>query len=378
MNTIETSVPRRRFSFQPIQLNTDAENPPNIQQANFWRTGAFVAVIGIFILLLIAFLYLAKSLLVPIVAAVVVSATFGPLSRRAEDYRIPAPLFALFAVLIVLVAINLIFLLLGGTISSWAGRSPQIAAALKEKAQILERPLSALREFQAGIASMLGIDPGEPLKLDMSPSSFITPVLAVLSPALGELVLFVGSLFFLLLGRNRQRKFVVMLFTSQEGRLRALRVLNDIEHNFTRYLLSVSAINFIVGVAATGIAYFCGLETPLILGTAAFLLNFVPYIGPAITSFMLFVVGVMTLPTLAGAFVAPACFALFATLEGQFITPSILGRQLTVSPLAIFLSLAFWTWLWGPIGTFLAMPFLIAAIMIREHVFPPSVMKLPE
>jgi predicted PurR-regulated permease PerM len=148
-----------------------------------------------------------------------------------------------------------------------------------------------------------------------------------------------------------------------------LRILNDIEQNFTRYLFTVSAINLLVGVIAAAIAFFARLEGPFILGAAAFLLNFIPYIGPAITTFLLFAVGIMTLPTLAGAFVAPACFLICATIEGQFLTPSLLGRQLTVSPLAIFLSLAFWTWLWGPIGTFLAMPFLIAGIMIREHLF---------
>jgi predicted PurR-regulated permease PerM len=87
---------------------------------------------------------------------------------------------------------------------------------------------------------------------------------------------------------------------------------------------------------------------------------------------------VVALPSLYGAALAPALFVCFTTVEGNFITPGILGKQLTVSPLGIFLSIAFWTWLWGPIGTFLATPILIALIMVREHLWPADVVKLPE
>jgi predicted PurR-regulated permease PerM len=371
LTDIEPSESRsqRRFAIKPIQLDTQGGSIPPQRPSNLWKKASLVVVPGIFILMLIAFLYLAKSLLVPVVAAAVISATLAPLSRRAERYHIPGVLFALFGVVLVLALINVILLLLGGTISSWAARAPEIAATLKEKSQVLDRPLAALREFQTALAAMLGAGAPEPVKLDFSAGSLITPILGVLTPALGELVLFFGSLFFFLLGRSRQRKFVVLMFSTQDARLRALRILNDIEHNFTRYLLIVSAINLLVGAVVAIIALVAGLDTPFILGMAAFVLNFVPYIGPGITAFLLFAVGLMTLPTLVGAFFPPAFFLIFATIEGQFLTPSLLGRQLTVSPLAIFLSLAFWTWLWGPAGTFLSMPFLIAATMIREHLF---------
>lgn len=375
MNVVEPSRLRRLMPKTQIRMIAEEGDRYNVRGSDFWKLVAYGCVIGAFLLLLIGFFYLAKSFLVPIVAAAVVSATFGPLAVRAERYHIPAVLFAFLGVLLVLAVINTILLLLGGTISGWAERAPEIADAIRNKAQILDRPLAALKEFETALASMLG---SPPLKADFSASSLIGPTLAFLTPALGEFVLFVAALFFFLVGRSRQRKFVVMLFATQEGRLRALRILNDIEENFGRYLLTVTAVNALVGVAAGMIAFFAGLENSPILGTVAFLLNYVPYIGPATTAVVLFVVGITTLPGFTAALIAPACFVLVATIEGQFLIPSVLGRQLTVSPLAIFLSLAFWTWLWGPIGTFLAMPFLIAAVMIRTHLFPAETVTLPE
>jgi predicted PurR-regulated permease PerM len=188
---------------------------------------------------------------------------------------------------------------------------------------------------------------------------------------------FFGMLFFLLLSRNRQRRFLVLAFEGQDNRLRVLRILNEIEENLTRYVKVVSVVNIGVGVAAGAIAFVVGLPNPVLWGVVAALLNFIPYVGPAIVVVLLFVLGIVSLPTLPAAFLAPAMFVAFTTVEGHLITPGIIGRQLTLSPLATFMSLAFWTWLWGPLGTFLATPFLIAAFVIYEHTKATDEVTLP-
>ena len=106
-------------------------------------------------------------------------------------------------------------------------------------------------------------------------------------------------------------------------------------------------------------------------------LNYIPYIGPAIVALVLFAVGLVAMPTLAQAALAPALFVAIATVEGHFITPSIVGRRLTMSPFLVFLALAFWTWLWGPIGAFLAMPLLIVSFVVLGHLLPREEMNLP-
>jgi predicted PurR-regulated permease PerM len=345
-------------------------------ERSFWDGKQSFFIAGIFTLLLIAFLYLARSLVAPIVAAVIVSIMFSPLAIYAARLRIPSSVYAAVVVGAVLVALNVGLVMLGGVVSGWAARGPEIAAALKAKAQFFEQPIAAWRELQISLATIFGTA-ADPPKFELSAGPILAQVLEWGTPAVGQLVLFFGMLFFLLLSRDRQRSFLVLKFESQDNRLRALKILNEIEESLTRYVKVVSVVNIGVGLAAALIAFIVGLPNPILWGAVAATLNFIPYVGPAIVVLLLFVLGVVSLPTLPAAFLAPAMFVAFATVEGHLITPSIIGRHLTLSPLATFVSLAFWTWLWGPLGTFLATPFLIAAFVVYNHTFAPDEPNLP-
>jgi predicted PurR-regulated permease PerM len=106
-------------------------------------------------------------------------------------------------------------------------------------------------------------------------------------------------------------------------------------------------------------------------------LNYIPYLGAAIFAVVLFSVGLVAMPSFGQAALAPALFVVLATLEGQFITPSIMGRRLTLSPFVVFISLAYWTWLWGPVGAFLAVPMVIVCFVILGHLLPQDESTLP-
>jgi predicted PurR-regulated permease PerM len=112
------------------------------------------------------------------------------------------------------------------------------------------------------------------------------------------------------------------------------------------------------------------MPNPLGLGALAATLNFVPIIGPVATFIVLLAVGLISIPNVATGLLAPLAFAMLAFLEGHFVTPAIIGHRLALNALGIFLSLAFWTWLWGPIGAFLSSPLLIVALVIRQHLSP--------
>src|SRR5213075_2027979 len=120
-----------------------------------------------------------------------------------------------------------------------------------------------------------------------------------------------------------------------------------------------------------------GFPNPVTFGLLVAVLNYIPYIGPAIFAVVLFCVGLVAMPALAQAALAPALFVAIATAEGHFITPSIVGRRLTLSPFLVFLALVFWTWLWGPIGAFLAVPLLIVSFEVLGHIWPREEMNLP-
>jgi predicted PurR-regulated permease PerM len=297
----------------------------------------------------------------------------GPLQAAAERRRLPAWLFALACVVVFVGFVNLVIVLTAAPLIEWLGRGPDILASVGNKLHVLATPFAAVRDLQHALAPGSG-------KVDMNieVTTFIQPALAFLTPALGELVVFFAALFFFLIGRKHLRRHVVLLFADQEGRLRALRILNEIEGDLTRYIATAGAINFCVGLITGCAAYVIGLPNAPMWGVLAFVLNFLPYIGPLILVIALFIAGLVVFPAFGHALIAPAFFVGLATLEGHFITPNIIGRRLELSPVLVFVGLVFWTWLWGPMGALLATPLLIAGMAVVNDFLPKSEIELPD
>jgi predicted PurR-regulated permease PerM len=349
---------------------TDPQPIPEV--ARFWRTAAQSATIGMFIILLVVALSLARPVLLPVASAFVVTMMLGPLSARAERYKIPSLLSAIVLWLLVIAVCYGVIILLGAPAVDWIGKAPEIGRNVQEKLHVLDRPLAALQEMRD---ALLPSDKKGSLGVDIM--SFVQPALLVVTPAIGQTFIFFGTLFFMLLGRSQLRRVVVAFFDEREARLRTLKIMNDIEHNLTGYLSVVAVINVAVGICGGVAAWVAGLPDPLAWAVLGFILNFIPYIGALIVEVAMFMVGLVTFPTLTHALLAPLLFLALATLEGHFVTPSIIGHRLTLNPLTVFLSLVFWTWLWGPVGAFLAVPLLIMALVVIGHLFREDEPDLP-
>jgi predicted PurR-regulated permease PerM len=345
---------------------------PMGEVARFWRTAAQTATIGMFVILAIVALSLARPVLLPVASAFVVTMMLGPLSARAERYKFPSLVSAIVLWLLVIGVFYGVIVLLASPVVDWIGKAPDIGRNIQEKLHVLDRPLAALQELRD---ALLPSEKKGSLGVDIA--SFVQPALLVVTPAIGQMFIFFGTLFFMLLGRSRLRRVLVVFFDAREDRLRTLRIMNDIEHNLTGYLSVVAVINVAVGICGGLAAWVAGLPDPVAWAVLGFILNFVPYIGALIMEAGLFMVGLVTFPTLTHALLAPLLFLAFATLEGHFITPSIIGHRLTLNPLTVFLSLVFWTWLWGPVGAFLAVPLLIMALVVVDHLFPEDEPELP-
>ena len=345
---------------------------PMPEVARFWRTAAQSATIGMFIILLVVALSLARPVLLPVASAFVVTMMLGPLSARAERYKIPSLLSAIVLWLLVIAVCYGVIVLLGAPAVDWIGKAPEIGRSVQEKLHVLDRPLAALQELRD---ALLPSDKKASLGVDIM--SFVQPALLVVTPAIGQTFIFFGTLFFMLLGRSQLRRVVVAFFDEREARLRTLKIMNDIEHNLTGYLSVVAVINVAVGICGGVAAWVAGLPDPLAWAVLGFILNFIPYIGALIVEVAMFMVGLVTFPTLTHALLAPLLFLALATLEGHFVTPSIIGHRLTLNPLTVFLSLVFWTWLWGPVGAFLAVPLLIMALVVIGHLFREDEPDLP-
>jgi predicted PurR-regulated permease PerM len=205
----------------------------------------------------------------------------------------------------------------------------------------------------------------------------VQPTVEFLSPTFTEFLLFFATLVLFIASWKELRRALIMTFAGHEARLRTLRILNEIEVHLGNYLVTVTMINAGVGIA-TGLA--CALTrmpNPAGLGALAATLNFIPIIGPVAMFAVLVVVGVIALPTLGAGLMAPLAFIGIAFMEGHFVTPTIIGRRLALNALAVFIALAFWTWLWGPMGSFLSSPLLIVALILKEHLMPAEGPNLP-
>jgi len=236
---------------------------------------------------------------------------------------------------------------------------------------VLDEPLAAAHQLQTALF-------GASTASGISAPNVVLPVVAFVTPAAGELLLFFGTLVFFLAGQLDLRVRLVSLFAERDSKLRFLKIMNDIEKNLTGYLLVVTMINTRLGVIVAVGAMLLGFPNPAIFGLLAALLNYVPYVGPAVMAFVLFGVGLVTFPSLGHALLAPVGFVALTAAEGHFITPAIVGRRITLNPLLILLALAFWTWMWGPIGAFLAAPLSIIGLVVFNHSFAAEEAKLPD
>lgn len=340
-----------------------------------WRLGAVVATQIMGAIALIAALYFGRSILLPVVAGIVVGITLTPAVKLGKRYNIPMPVSTILVVVLAVGIIGLVLTFFAAPLIEWIGRAPEIGAAVKEKLRIFEYPLSVLHDIKNAIMPA-GVN-GSTVAVEQNPAEIVGAALVVITPALGQFVVFFGTLIFFLATNNTLRQKLVVAFVTRDGRLRMLRIWNDIEENLIGYVGVVTLINTGLGTVTAAMLYLIGFPNPLTFGLLTAVLNYIPYLGPAIVAAVLFGVGVVAMPSLPQAALAPALFVAIATAEGHFITPSIVGRRLTLSPFLVFLALAFWTWLWGPVGAFLAVPLVIVCYVVFGHLWPEDESSLP-
>ena len=352
----------------PIPDST-GEVPPVIRRT---EVVAF-ALVALLIIVVIFSLYFARAFFLPITMAFIVGTMLSPAASFLERYRIPR---ALGAVLIVAVAsAGSIFMigLIASPVMEWSSKLPELGSILKEKMHVFDRPLALWQQLQ----SMLG-GPDTLTTFHLPKIDWVQPTLEFLSPTLAEFLLFIATLILFIASWRELRRAMIMNFGDRPARLRTLRILNEIEEHLGNYLLVVTMINIGVGIVTGLICAVTGMPNPAGLGALAAILNFIPIIGPVAMFAVLVVVGLVAFPTIGAGLVAPALFAVMTFLEGHFLTPMIVGRRLALNALAVFIALAFWTWLWGPMGAFLSSPLLIVALILKEHLMPANEPQLPE
>lgn len=356
---------------QPV---TPAPVSASVSSRRFnWRDAGRIAQVGTFVILLLAALSYAQAVAVPIAVALIIGIVLRPPMHWLADHGIPYWLSALLFVAALFAAMSGLVVLLADPIRDWIAKAPEFGARLSERLRIFDGPIAAFNTLRESIAGPAKKDEG--VTIDIY-SEFVRPVLSVLTPALGQVVVFFASLFFILAGRENLRRRFLTFWGDRETRLEAIHFLSEVEAKLVRYVASITVINMALGGYLAFVAWLVGLPSPLVWGVLGFLLNYLPYIGPAVTLLMLFGVSLLAFETLVHALAAPVLFLIATTLEGQLVTPSVVGLRLALNPLLVFLSVAFLTWFWGAFGALLAVPMLIIAAVALNHLYPQRA-KLP-
>lgn len=344
-----------------------------------WAMVADVSVTGLFALAILAALYLMRDVLVPLILAWVVANILLPVVNWMVERKVPRILAVILVTLALIVVLLSIVALFSLPMTYWLSRATELGTLVKAKMATLSEPLTFFRELMGSIGQVTsGANGGGPSLRVEGESNIVGGIYSIVTPAVSQAILFLGALVFYLIYQKKIKARSVLILPSRDARLTALRILSDIEKNTTVYFGTFTIVNICLGIVTTGLAWAVGLPNPMLWGLLAAIVNYVPYIGVAIMVVVLFAVGLFTFPTLPAALIAPLAYIGITTIEGHFLTPAIMGRKMTLNPFAVFLAIGFWTWMWGPIGAFVAVPMLMTTTVTFRHLFPKELPELPE
>ena len=333
------------------------------------------AQIVLIVLGVVAALYFARPVLLPIFSACVAGMTLKPLIRWSSICRIP-PAFSAAIVLLVLVAgVIFGFGQFSRPAMAWVNDAPQHMTELRQRVQKLLPPGARFSAAAAAVNNLGATEaekkedqknaPTVQVKDNHGSVSLINWTEIFLIGLIETLVL----LYLLLASGDLFLQKLVHVMPTLGDKKRAVEISHKIQQNISNYLLSVTLINVGLGVVVSGGLYFMGVPNALMWGIFVAALNFVPYFGPVAGIVLLAAVGLLTFETsLWRALLPPAWYLLLHLLETNIVTPVLLGRRFTLNPVVIFVSLIFWTWLWGVPGALLSLPILVSIKVISDHI----------
>ena len=312
--------------------------------------------------------YIAAEIVLPILLAFVLNLVFRPVLRLLLRARLPQPLAALIIVLSLVALFVVVAVLLSGPISNWIGRLPETLPRIEQRLGFLSKPIKSLQGalehvqgLAAGGAGAQGAAQGTPL-----PQKVLAQVWAVAAGAFTTLV----ALFFILVSGETFLRRLVEILPRFKSKRQVVDISQEIEDDLSVYLGTITMMNAAVGIATGIVAGLCGLGDPLLWGILAFLLNYVPILGPTAGVITFFIAGLVTLDPLWLAFVPAGLYILIHVAEGETITPMLLARRFTVNPVLVMIGVFFWYWMWGVVGAILATPLLAITKIVCDRIEP--------
>lgn len=315
-------------------------------------------------------LWLAQALVLPVLLALFLSLVGAPMLRVLDKLRLPRALGALILLLGGLAGGVALVSQLWQPASSWFHDAPRELRQLAPKLRELTKPMQDANRAAENFARAASGQDGPPLKMvsaaQPDPYRALTTAPRAVASVLAVVLL---TYFFMVYGGNMQRGMLGLLPDYQQKRL-TVDLLKSIEQALSRYVLTISLINAVFGMVFAGALYLIGMPPgdALLWGTAAALLNFAPFVGPLIGMMLMLGVGLVSFDTLWQSLLPTGVYLGLHLIEGQIVTPIVLGRQMHLSPLVLVLALMLFGLLWGFTGLLLAVPLMVCAKLVLQRM----------
>jgi predicted PurR-regulated permease PerM len=353
---IMDDVPRSQSGGPPSSLSALGElatsiAPPSIRS---------LAPLGLFLLAVLAVLYLARSVFIPLVFALMLSFLLSPLvTRLSRSLRLPRALSAAAVVLSLSGAVGYGASMLADPAADWIRRSPTVLQTLERKLRPLRRPVQDVSELAAKVERITQVTDANSREVTLEKPGVLGTALDALWQFMAGTLIMLIALYFTLLSGDSLLGRVIAWLPHLNDKRRAAEVIVAIQRSMSRYLGTVVVINTVLGLLVSLAFYLLGLPNAFLWGALAAVAHFVPYLGSLVGVATVAAVSVVSFKSLSDALWPPLVYLILASLEGNIVSPLVLGRTFRLDALVVFIWLLFCAWLWGVAGAVIAVPLLV-------------------
>jgi predicted PurR-regulated permease PerM len=331
-----------------------------------------VIVAGVTVLAVLAVLYtiyFARAFLLPLAFAVLLMFFLSPLIRALGKAHIPAPAAAALLVLSFVVVTGVAIYALAGPVQGWVTHAPETMRKAGARLRVLARPVGQVTRAADQVERVTAVEtPSQAPQVVVQGPSLAARFFGTTQALVGGAIEVVLLVYFLLAAGDFFLEKVVKLLPQLGDKRKAVSIARAIESSISTYLLTTAAINVGEGAVVTLAMWALGMPTPYVWGAMVACLEFIPYIGMAVAVAVIAVAGLTTFPGLPHALAAPGILVAINAVQANLVSPLVMSKRLTLNPVALFVGLAFWWWVWGVAGALLAVPLLAAFKILCDHI----------
>jgi predicted PurR-regulated permease PerM len=321
-------------------------------------------------------LYFAREFLVPIVFAILLNFLLSPVVRWLKRLRIPSPLGAAIIILAILGVLGSGAFGLSGSVREWAANAPETMKTADAKLAKIIKPFrnaSKTAEQVAAAASAAagagaGANAKKPAEVIVQGPSIASRVFGTTQRSVASVLEVLILLYFLLAAGDLFLQKLIKVLPNLGDKRKAVQIARATEASISTYLLTTAAVNITEGAVVAGVMYLWGMPNPAVWGALVVLLEFIPYLGALAMVVILGISALTTFDSVGHALLVPASFLLVNLIQGNVVSPLLLGHRLSLNPVALFIGLAFWFWIWGVAGAFIAVPLLATFKILCDHI----------